>query len=282
MKKRYLGAHVSAAGGLEKAIENGEKIGAEAIQIFGASPRQWAVRPVDNIQIEKFRAARAKSLIKRVYLHAPYLINLASPGQSLIQKSIANFTAHMQIAKDIDAEGVVVHVGSANGGDKNNGMEKAAKAMRQVLQNVPGKTALIMENAASTKKIGANIAELSFLFSAVNSSRLKICIDTAHALGAGLLKTFSKKEIADFFADFEKQIGLENLAVFHINDSKAPYASNRDLHENLGKGYIGLPAFKNLAENKSVKQIDCILEVPGFDGLGPDKKNVDILKRCFR
>lgn len=145
MKKRYLGAHVSSAGGLYKAIENGEKIGAEAIQIFGASPRQWAVRPVDNVEVEKFKQAQAKSRVRRVYLHAPYLINLASPDRSLREKSIKNFVGHMEIAQAISAEGVVVHVGSANGGDKQKGMERAAVALKEVLRRSGGSTKILLD-----------------------------------------------------------------------------------------------------------------------------------------
>lgn len=281
MKKRYLGAHVSSAGGLYKAIENGEKIGAEAIQIFGASPRQWAVRPVDNVEVEKFKQAQAKSRVRRVYLHAPYLINLASPDRSLREKSIKNFVGHMEIAQAISAEGVVVHVGSANGGDKQKGMERAAVALKEVLRRSGGSTKILLENAASSKKVGSDIAELSFLFSAVNSKRIKICIDTAHAFAGSLLKTFSSKELSAFFSDFDRKIGLSELALFHINDSKALYGSNRDLHENIGKGEVGLTAFKNLGKFKAARSVDCILEVPGFDGAGPDKKNMDILKKCF-
>jgi len=281
MKRGNIGGHVSAAGGAYKAIENAERIGAETIQIFGASPRQWAVKPLAQEDAQKFLAAKEKSRVKTVYLHAPYLINLASPNPELIAKSIENFVAHMEIAGAINANGVVVHVGSANGADKKEGMKRAVVALKEVLRRSPKQVPILLENAASSKRIGADIAELAFLYKQVGSKRVKICIDTAHAFAGGLLKDFSKKELQDFFQEFDSEIGLSELALLHINDSKSAYESNSDRHENIGEGQIGLKAFQNLAKIEKAAAVDWILEVPGFKNEGPDKKNVDILKACY-
>jgi len=280
--KPSLGAHVSAAGGLYKGVENGLAIGAECIQIFGASPRQWAAplpRPED---VERFKKAFAASALKSTYLHAPYLNNLASTDVEMVAKTVKNMGAHLTIAEMIGAIGVIFHVGSGKevaGASKEKSIMQAAEVMKQILKNVPGRAKLIIENSAGGgAKIGATPKEVGQLMGLVKSDRVATCYDTAHGFEAGLIDSYTPANITKLFNEYNKEVGLEHLLAFHANDSKTIFNSHHDRHENIGRGYVGKEAFTNLAKEKRIAHTHWFLEVPGYDGLGPDKANMDALK----
>ncbi len=281
MNKPNLGAHVSTAGGLYKSIENATQIGAETIQIFGASPRAWNARVPMKDEVEKFKTVAKESAVKSVYLHASYLINLGTPEADLLTKSISNLTAHLMIAEQIGARGLIFHAGSSKG---NNGgaINQAARAMTSVLETATGKAELVIENAAGGgEKIGSRPEEIGELIKLIGSHRVKSCFDTAHAFEAGLIEHYTKSEIEALLERLDKSIGLKNIVALHVNDSKTEFNSKHDRHENLGEGFIGLKGFEALAKFKELYDKAWLLEVPGFDNLGPDKKNMDILKSCF-
>jgi len=128
---------------------------------------------------------------------------------------------------------------------------------------------------------GATPEEMGMMMAGVGSARVKICVDTAHSFEAGLIEEYTPDHIKSFCERWDKQVGLENVVALHVNDSKTKFLSNHDRHENIGKGFIGLEGFKNLAKEKRLWDKAWILEVPGFANLGPDKENVDILKSLF-
>ncbi|MEK7479188.1 MAG: deoxyribonuclease IV [Patescibacteria group bacterium] len=274
-----IGAHVSTAGGLASAIENARAIGAECIQIFGASPRQWAARLPAKEEAEKFKNALKESGLGPVYLHASYLVNLGSGDAGILRKSIQNCSIHLRIAELLGAQGLIFHPGSTKGHKKKeDGLTQEVGAMKQVLKNAPGETALFMENTAGGgNKIGS-IEDLAYLFAKVKSSRVKVCIDTAHAFEAGMITEYTPENIKKFADAWEEAIGFEHIPVLHANDSKTIAGSHHDRHENIGEGYIGKGGFANLAKEKRFRDKDWILEVPGFGGDGPDKRNVQILE----
>lgn len=279
----YIGGHVSTAGGISNAISHGEVIGAHTIQIFGASPQTWGTKFPSEEEIKKFKEAKKKSSIESVYLHAAYLVNLASASDEIYEKSIKNLSEHLKISESIDAEGLIFHLGSNKGISKEEGLKKEVAGMKEVLKRVPGKSFLIMENSAGGgDKIGSNIEEMSFLFKEVNSDRIKMCFDTAHAFEAGLIQEYTKENVKKLFDVWEKEIGLKHMVVLHINDSKTAYESHHDRHENIGEGHIGMKGFQVLAKEKRLYDKAWLLEVPGFDDEGPDKKNIEILHSLFR
>lgn len=288
-----IGGHVSSSGGLKSAIANAQRIGANCIQFFGASPRQWHASLPAQQEIDAYRAALKESDVKAVFLHAAYLVNLASPSQESMEKSIKNLAIHLRIAESIGAKGLIFHVGSGKEMPKEKAIEQTARAMTEVLRLAPGTAFLVMENAAGGgQKIGARLEEFRTIMDLVrasdntsnekNHSRIKVCFDTAHAFEAGLIDEYTPKKIKETFDHFDETIGLENLVALHINDSKTPANSNHDHHENLGHGHISLDGFRALAKEKRLHHAAWILEVPGFDNSGPDKENVDILKSCFK
>lgn len=283
-KRPKIGAQVSTAGGLPNCIANAEAIGAEAIQIFGSSPRQWSVSFPSADEIKTYKRNLAKSAVKEVYLHAPYLVNLSSVDEVMVQKSIYSLSGHLKIAEMIGADGLIFHVGS--GGDKISkavAIKQAAGAMKEVLKRSAGKAELIIENTAGGgQKIGATPEEIKELMDLVGSKRVKVCFDTAHAFEAGMIDKYDQARVKKLFDEWDKIIGLENIVALHINDSKTVFNSHNDRHENIGEGFIGLAGFKALAKEQRLYDKAWLLEVPGFNDEGPDAKNIKILKSCFK
>lgn len=278
-----LGAHVSTAGGLYKVIENGTRLGARAVQFFGSSPRQWSVKFPTKPEIDAFQKHWKESDIAEVYLHASYLVNLASDNTDLWLKSVDNLSAHLKIAEMLGANGLIFHVGSAKDGDKNRAVKKVAEGMRLALEHVSGKVWLILENGAGGgTKIGSDPEEIGKILKLVDSPRAKFCLDTAHIFESGMIQAYEPEHIKKLLKEIDQHIGLENLVAMHINDSKSEFNSHHDRHENLGKGKIGLEGFRNFAKEKSLHDKAWLLEVPGFDDLGPDRPNLEILESCFK
>jgi len=279
--KPKIGAHVSTAGGVYNAIENAKKIGAESIQIYGASPRQWAAKMPKTDDIKKFKNAIKNSGVDSVFLHAAYLVNLASPDEVLRARSVQSLTSHLKIVEAIDAVGLIFHIGSSKDAPQNEGIQHIVNGAQEVLKKVPGKTRLILETSAGGgAKLGFTAKEVGEILKKIKSTRTGVCFDTAHAFEAGAIK-YDPKTIKTIFDDWDKQLGLSQIIVIHANDSKTEFGSHNDRHENIGEGYIGLEGFKNLAKEKRLHDKPWILEVPGFDKSGPDKKNVDLLRSMF-
>ncbi len=280
--KPIIGAHVSTQGGLYNTFENAKKIGAGAVQIFGSSPQQWAVREPKSEDIEKFKTAHKKAGDMPVFLHAAYLVNLASPNEITRANSIQSLIGHLKICEAIGAKGLIFHIGSAKDQPKEQAIEFLVSGVKKVLEKVKGDSLIILENSsAGGAKLGATAKEIGEILGNIKSKRVKVCFDTAHAFEAGVIKYEEVKEIKNTFDEWDKEVGLENIVAIHANDSKTPFASHNDRHENIGEGCIGLTGFKNLAKENRLKDKVWLLEVPGFDNLGPDKKNVDILRSCF-
>jgi len=281
LSRPLLGAHVSAAGGLLNVIKNGEAIGAECVQIFATSPRQWDVKLPKEFEIAPYRTALKESSVKKVFIHAPYLINLASPDAEIYKKSLNNLMGNVNISEMIGAEGVIFHLGSAKDSDKTTAFQKQVDALKYVVKNHTGKTKIILENSAGGgNKFGASIEDIAMIIKAVGSKRLAVCFDTAHAFEAGIISSYTQDTLRTFLNSFDKLIGIDRLVAMHINDSKTEFASNHDQHENIGKGLIGMEAFVNLAREKRLVGTSWLLETPG-DGSGPRKEDVELLKGLF-
>lgn len=273
-----IGAHVSVAGGLVNGLIRAEELEIETIQIFGSSPRHWSVDYPSQSSLDEYHQHQQQRLVSPVFLHAPYLINLATENSDLWQKSVEALVGHLLIADQLKAFGLVFHVGSA-GGSKEAALQRVARGMIMVLERVPGQTQLIVENSAGGgQKIGISPVEIGFLIRAVASDRVGACLDTAHAFESGLLHP---QRIDRYLADWDDKMGLSYLRLLHANDSATDFNSGTDRHANIGQGQIGLEGFQVLASQESLNKLPWILEVPGFDGRGPDGKNIERLRNCF-
>ena len=272
-----VGAHVSASGGLGKAIDRAQDIGAEAIQIFASSPRAWAFRPPSEKHVADFRTKAAEADVSPVFIHCSYLVNIGG-AEDLVVKSVDLMVKNMVAASHIGAAGVIFHGGSHKGAGFDAIFDQAVAAVRDVLAESPADTFLILENSAGMgSHVGSSFAEMGRLISAVDSPNMKVCLDTQHSHAAGYAIA-DPGGVDDVMAEFDSEIGLDRLVVVHANDSKIAFGSGVDRHENIGEGDIGVGGFETIMGHPAFRDVPFILEVPGFEKNGPDKENVDRLK----
>lgn len=274
---RRIGGHVSTSGGPHKAIENTLAIGGNALQIFAGSPRMWARSLYPPDVAANFLRLTTKHDLFPVYIHALYLTNLASDLPELVEKSQTALITDLTNSATIGSAGVVLHIGSHQGRGWDTVKSQVIKTIRSVLDDTPTISTLLLENSAGQQgKIGS-FSELSDIISSVSSPRLKVCLDTAHAFEAGY--NFQTQSGLDMWLDdIEKSIGLAKLELLHLNDSKTKLGSGHDQHQNIGDGFIGADALARLINHPSLSHLPLILEVPGLDGSGPDRANIDRVK----
>jgi len=273
-----IGAHVSASGGISKAVGRGVEIGCETIQIFGSSPQSWAFKPVPDSEIDAFRQSASESGLGPVFLHAIYLINMGTADQASLAKGINSLINYMTLAADIGAGGIIFHPGSHKGAGYDAIFEQAVESIKRVLDRSPEGPYLCLENMAGMgQHIGAKLRELGDIIKAVDNPRLRICLDTQHSFAAGYdLRT--QEGVDMMMAEFDETIGVDKLAAVHANDSKQPCGSGVDRHDNIGEGLIGEAGFEAIMGHPAFRHVPFFLEVPGFEGKGPDQRNIDILK----
>lgn len=276
-QERRVGGHVSTAGGMSTAVENTLAIGGNAIQIFAGSPRMWA-RSLYPVKVaEAFKKLVAEHDLNPVYIHALYLTNLATDNPEMLAKSIEALETDMTNSAAIGGAGVVLHIGSHQGRGWEHDKAQVVSAIKEVLGATPKNSILLLENSAGQQgKIGSLI-ELKDILDAIPNDRLKVCLDTAHAFEAGYNFT-TQSGLEMWISEIEKTIGLDKIELFHLNDSKTPLGSGRDNHQNIGDGFIGEGGIKTLINHPKFKHLPLILEVPGIEGMGPDKANIDRVK----
>jgi deoxyribonuclease-4 len=271
-----FGAH--CAGGIKKAIDAAEDMGADVVQLFVQSPRAWRFPNHEPAALEAFRERRAESGLRGVFVHALYLVNLASTDKAMYSKSVDTMGSTMDAACAIEADGVVFHIGSHLGAGFDKGLERVVPALEQVLDRCSETTWLLMENSAGAGgTIGRSIEELAVIFEALGRhERLGICLDSCHLYVSGVDVT-DPKALSGVLKELDDRIGLDRLRALHANDSKAPLGSNRDRHENIGDGLIGegLGAFLS---HRRLQRLPVVLEVPGKDGHGPNADEIRKLR----
>ena len=277
-----IGAHVSTAGGPATCFERAEAIGAEAAQIFLTPPQQWRSSKVDPEQAQAFRERSATSSINLdVFVHGVYLINLATTDQTMLLRSTSSLKSALTSCSNLGIKGVIFHLGSHKGQGLDAVFAQICKATQEVLEATPEDTWFILENSAGAGgNIGSRFPDLGRIIREVGSDRVKVCLDTQHSYAAGYdLSSAEGLEMA--MTEFEREVGFDRLVAVHANDSKVELGSGRDRHENIGEGHIGVDGFHRILRHRAFADVPFLLEVPGFgtDAKGPDKENVDILKR---
>jgi len=274
-----IGAHVSTAGGIDKAIGRAVEIGAEAVQVFASSPRAWAFKPPTDQAVGAFKQGASKAKLGPTVFHAVYLVALGAPDEALLLKSMESLINYMQTAERLGASGVIFHPASHRGAGYEAVEAQMVGAVHQVLKSAPGKVWLALENSAGMgDHIGSRFEELGRLVKAINHPRIRVCLDTQHAWAANY-DVASPRGLDETLKQFDKAIGLKLLAAVHANDSKTERGSGVDRHENIGEGTIGADGFSTILAHPALGKVPFYLEVPGFDNSGPDKKNIDILTR---
>jgi len=264
-----LGAHVSIAGGLYKAIERGQSIGCTTIQIFTKSNRQWRAKKLTDEDIKNFKSAQQQSDVKSVVAHASYLINLAAINTEVREKSIYALIEELQRCDALAIPYLVLHPGSSTNGSDKAGLDKIIDALNIIFSKHTIKTTLLLETMAGQgSSLGSTFEQIAYIYKKSKVKKhLGVCIDTCHIFAAGY-DFRTKDNYEKTWNEFDKVIGLNLLKVIHINDSKKDYASKVDRHANIGKGNIGLEGFRLLFNDKRFFAIPKILETP--DGTLPE------------
>jgi deoxyribonuclease IV len=270
----YIGAHLSAAGGIHTAVDRAEAIGAESLQLFTQSPRAWRRTNHDPANFARFRERRAEVGLHGVLCHALYLCNLAAPNDEVYEKSIAAMRNTMEVASGIGADAVVFHIGSHLGSGFEHGLERVVPALEQVVELTTDETWLLMENAAGTGgTIGRSIDELATVFDRLDRHpRLGICLDSCHLYASGVDVT-DPARLDALLDEVDATIGLDRLRALHVNDSATALGSNRDRHANIGDGLLGEGLGVFLA-NPRLQGLPAVIETDGPDGKGPDANEV--------
>jgi len=266
--------HTSIAGGVSRSIERAAQLGCNTIQIFSHSPRQWKKTCIPAAEVNQFAELRQKYEIRPVFVHASYLINLASLSSVVVKKSIDLLSYEMANADLIGAEYVVLHTGSASGEDGSTARKKAAIALRKSIDKKKSKASIILENTAGQRgDITSSIHALADIIDLCSSDRIAgICIDTCHAFASGY-DIKSREGLNKLIKEIKKYIGIDKLKLIHLNDSKKPLGSGVDRHEHIGRGSIGIDGFRNILSDRRITNVPIILETPKDDE-HDDRKNL--------
>ncbi|MGH7825334.1 MAG: deoxyribonuclease IV [Candidatus Binatia bacterium] len=275
-----LGAHMSIAGGVDKALLLGSQVDCDVIQIFTKSSRQWAASPYTREEIENFSRNQQETGIATVIAHDSYLLNLGSPEDGLRKKSIKAFIDEIERCETLGIPNLIAHPGAHIGAGEGEGIKLIAKSLDEVHTSCPGykaKTTLEI-TAGQGSCLGYRFAQIGKMMDAIKESdRLRVCFDTQHAFAAGYdIRT--KDGYERTFAEFDEAIGLDRLAAFHLNDSKKELHSRVDRHEHIGKGHIGVEAFRLLVNDQRFWGRPMCLETPKGPDLREDKENLELLR----
>lgn len=286
-RNMHIGAHMSIAGGVHLALERAAEFDMTACQIFTKNDRQWAAKPLNPEHVTRFRSQREALGFAKTSLvsHASYLINLASPDDTLWAKSILAFIDELERCQTLDVPYLVVHPGAHVGSGPEAGIDRVAAALNRIHAKRPqNRTVTLLETTAGQgTTLGATFDELAAIRGAVEApERTGICLDTCHVFAAGYdFRTAA--DYNDMITTFDRVIGLPSLKVIHVNDSKQPFGSRKDRHQHIGGGEIGREAFGHFINDDRLRDLPFILETEkGDDGDG-DRRNMatlDSLKRA--
>ena len=271
-----FGGH--CGGGVKAALDKAEEIGADVVQLFAQSPRAWRFPEHDPAELNRFQERLAEGPVRAAFIHALYLINLATPNEEIYEKSATTLCSTVDTACGIGADGVIFHVGSHLGAGFEAGLDRVDGAMRRALDRCSDTTWLLVENSAGAGgTMGRSVEELAAIFDRLDHHpRLGVCLDSCHLFVSGC-DVRDPATYGALLGSLDAAIGLERLRALHVNDAQAPLGSTRDRHANVGEGLMGerLGAF---LMHPAVQDLPAVLEVPGKEGRGPDADQVRKLR----
>jgi len=275
-----LGAHESIAGGLYKAFDRAQSVDCDAVQIFVKSNRSWAVKPLTEEDIARFKAKAEETGIWPVVGHASYLLNLATPDEALWTRSRDTLIVELERCEALDVPYLVLHPGSHVGTGEEAGLGRVAQALGKVHTATPGFRARILleTTAGQGTNLGYRFQHLAWLVEHTSEGeRLGVCLDTCHVFAAGY-ELCTPEGYAATMEAFDRVIGLEWLEAIHLNDSKGDLGSRKDRHEHIGKGRIGLEGFRHILNDPRLAGLPGLLETPKSDDLHEDRENLALLR----
>ena len=278
--KILLGAHMSIGGGAHMAIERACSIACTAMQIFVKNNMQWFARPLSKDEIRAFLDHQQRAQLSSVFAHANYLINLAATNPQFHANSLRALAEELTRADQLELPFLVLHPGAHLGAGEEAGLERIVASIDAVFAVIPKvKTQIALETTAGQGScLGHTFEQIAYIIkNAREPERLCVCLDTAHVFAAGY-DISSESGVKRMFREFDRTIGLARLKALHLNDSKTPRGSRVDRHEHIGKGKIGLPAFRFIMRDKRFRKIPKVLETPKEKDLRQDVVNMQTLR----
>jgi deoxyribonuclease IV len=261
-----IGAHISTAGGLDKAVERGVEADCEAIQIFNQSPRMWRPTAYTDDDFAAYREAWEASSMKSAVIHALYLINCASKETEIREKSINSLTHALRVGDGIGADGVVLHAGARKGEPHRASMRRAAQAIARSLKDSDTCPVLLENTAGTNGPLGKDFEELRELLDLLDGDkRVGVCLDCCHLFASGY-DISDADRLASVVDEFDDIVGLDRLKCLHVNDSKIPLGGMRDRHAVLGEGELGPKGLAAFLSEPRFEKLPALLETGGHDG----------------
>lgn len=275
-----LGAHESIAGGLHRALERAVEVGCECVQIWTKNSRRWWAPALTSDDIARFKATQAQAGVRPVVAHAAYLINIASSKPSLWQRSVEALIDEAQRCAALEIPYLVLHPGSSTSSEPETGRAQVIRALHKVQRTLESQPVRILleTTAGQGHALGNTFEELAMLLEKGDlADNLGICLDTCHIFAAGYdIRT--PESYAATMTAFDAIIGLDRLAVIHLNDSKHPLGSHKDRHEHIGEGYLGIEGFQLILNDTRLAGLPGIIETPKSEDLHEDRENLERLR----
>lgn len=277
-----FGSHVSASGGVDKTIGRAQEVGATSIQIFSKNERQWQAKPLDPAVVEAFLAGREAMGIdpRLLVIHDSYLINLASPKEDILAKSIPAFREELLRGDVLGIPNLVTHPGAHTGSGVEVGIARFAQSLNEIFDSIPesGTITCLETTAGQGTALGRTFEEIAAIIDQVeDKSRVGVCLDTCHIFAAGY-DFRTPEQYAETMRIFDETIGLQYLRVLHLNDSKHPLGSNKDRHDAIGQGEIGLEGFRSFVNDARLAGLPGIMETEKDASGDLDRMNLATLR----
>jgi len=273
-----LGLHLSITGSVDLVVDRAVERECNTLQMFSKNPRGWLTRELGAEEIANFKKKLYESKIDPVFIHTPYLLNLASPKEDIYRKSVEALKGELARAADLGVEYVVTHLGSHLGYGKKFGYKRVIDAANASFAEVKNNVVILLENTAGTKNsVGSSFEDISYIIARIQDERrVGVCFDTCHAFATGY-DLVSRGAVENTLTRFDETIGLEKLRLVHLNDSKGSLGAGIDRHEHIGMGKIGEAGFRNILKSDLGKR-PLILETP-IDRRRSDLENLEKVRK---
>jgi deoxyribonuclease-4 len=273
-----FGFHISISGGFSRIPERAKARGCETIQFFSRNPRGWSDSPLNKKEVEAFRSSIPSCDLFPIFLHMPYLPNIASSKSKFYKRSIRSVVTDLQRAEQLGAQYLIIHIGHRLESSEDQAIEAVSRGINQAFEKVKNGVMLLTENTAGQgTEIGYTFEQIKKIIEGVHDrQRMGVCLDTAHTFEAGY-DLSNKNGIDETLGKFDQTIGLKRLHLLHLNDSKTPLGSRKDRHWHIGEGHIGREGFRHLVNHPSLRHLPGIMETPRKDTV-EDLKNMKVIR----
>jgi deoxyribonuclease-4 len=273
-----FGFHISISGGFSRVVERALERGCETLQLFSRNPRGWKYRPLNLDDVNAFRSHVARAQIHPVFVHLPYLPNLASPHKELYARSTETLCEDLRRSEALGAPYLIAHVGHRGHLSEEAAFDRIAEAINDAFRKVPNEIRLLLENTAGQgTEVGHSFMQLGGILQRIErKERLGFCLDTSHAFQAGY-NLASLEGLNEAVEEFQEFVGLEYLRLLHLNDSKSALGSRVDRHWHIGEGHIGIEGFRHIVNHEAISRLPGIMETPRTNA-HEDLRNMKVIR----